>query len=467
LLLLGDSHSIARAQPCASGPGLFEYGPHYDDAEAEFLAMQISGQKRAPEHIYHRIHRDLILIRAARPYLNTVHLLFPYNMRNMFVRRAGAGPWPDYEALNDYYQVIDDRPLGASRLITFCDTLNIPLIEAEYEALPDVEFATPNSSLGDGDSITVGGVWFTYRYIITEGMGDCLAGCFCYRTWTFDVDVDGYVTVISFNEGCPGSFAACCNFGTCGEFPSNCPGSQGPGTTCVDANSDGLADACDKCPNNPLKTVPDASGCSSPPPLLGRFIPYDPPGLGISSALRVELTSLYHPNPPNNPCCPGPDFSSMEGQYRWVGPPQQIMDMQATYPQSVSYAALQCTPHYTNWDEQLAGGKLYIMGKEIIPSSHYLLEVFPQSGGGPIETLELMTSRWGDINSATLGTPNALDVGMQVDKVKGLSLSLRPVHKLLPALVNPAAAINAAEIGAAADAVKGMAYPYADLTTCP
>jgi len=76
-------------------------------------------------------------------------------------------------------------------LLTFCDTLNIPLVEASYELLPEVMRAEPNYAWGDGDRVTLELDGDIYIYELSNGAGDCMAGCYCRQTWRFAIKPSG------------------------------------------------------------------------------------------------------------------------------------------------------------------------------------------------------------------------------------------------------------------------------------
>jgi len=100
---------VAGNDTCQTGPGLFDYGPHRDNLEAEVLAMELTGELRAPDEPYERILRDLALIRQRYPFLESEIHGLPWMPGQLFVRLEPAGTWPEYEALNAYYQVIEDQ----------------------------------------------------------------------------------------------------------------------------------------------------------------------------------------------------------------------------------------------------------------------------------------------------------------------------------------------------------------------
>lgn len=205
-----------------------------------------------------------------------------------------------------------------------------------------------------------------------------------------------------------------------------------------------------------------------------RYITFDPSILGGEFALRVRLVDLLSPAPPNvGP--PPPDYSSIEGQFRWVGPPQLVAE-QSGSPATLYAAALQCAPFYFDWS---AIAELHVTGAEVAPSSSYEIQAVgsvcnasSESEFGP--PLMVTTGRWGDVaapfqdSEGSVTQPNVIDIGVMVDKLKALPAALsRPRVQLQPAAVNVATGITIQDVGLVVDAVKGFPFPYAAPEPCP
>jgi hypothetical protein len=278
---LGPSALIdaGTRSPCQTDPGLFDYGPHRDDQEAELLVMEATGELRAPDEEYERVRRDLALIREAIPYLESVVDQPDWTPDRMPVNMDPTLPWDDYEALNVYYQVIDvDHFINNWYYLTFCDNINIPQLYPIYKALPEVIQAHPDW-LTDytGNQIVVTGMGATYTYQVVDGFNDCPSGCLCERVWAIGVDQSGAVDVLSYYEaGWPGECvfqdtACCLPAGVCGVMSiGSCHGQGGaplPFTSpCEgDLDGDGVDARCgDACPDDPDKTDPGICGCNVP-----------------------------------------------------------------------------------------------------------------------------------------------------------------------------------------------------------
>jgi len=205
-----DLADVAKLLPYV-GQEYFAYGPHRENLEAEMLAMDVTGQLRAPDQEYERIRRDLALIRATYPQLQQVIDDTDYVPNQLMVGLDNNLPHDGYKALNEYYLVVSEQIYYSFRLLTFCDNLNAPVLAPQYAALPEVQWAEPNGLIGIDDFITVT-VWSdgTYWYDIDDGFMDCFDGCDCHRVWALTVSPGGTVTLVSYYEwGMPW-----CDFGS-------------------------------------------------------------------------------------------------------------------------------------------------------------------------------------------------------------------------------------------------------------
>lgn len=183
-----------------AGTAYFNYGLRRDNLEAELLAMELRGTLRAGNADYNRILRDLGLIRAAYPELTTVIEDAEYVPNQLLVKLIEGQPTGGYAALNSYYQLVTEEVYSWGRVLTFCDNLNAPVLAAQYDALPETEWAEPNGIIGYDDDITVTDTGLAFRYVIDDGFWDCFDGCDCHRTWTFNVDGIGHVILVSYEE---------------------------------------------------------------------------------------------------------------------------------------------------------------------------------------------------------------------------------------------------------------------------
>jgi len=222
----------------------------------------------------------------------------------------------------------------------------------------------------------------------------------------------------------------------------------------------------------PVLPVPDAPGTN-------RFISVTPTTVPQRVAIRVRLTSLNHPDPPPTSGTPT-DFTSYEGEYRWVGPPIELPEFAEVGPPfgepTWIGAMLQCEPYFTEWDPNLP---LSIYGAEIMPDSTYevqtILEVCADRMddeslySGP---LTVTTARWGDVAPLFAGgvsppQPDFVDISSEVAKFVG-DLVPTKVEAMLRFNVPPVnESIDFRDIAACVSAFVGDPYPNEGPCTCP
>jgi hypothetical protein len=192
------------------------------------------------------------------------------------------------------------------------------------------------------------------------------------------------------------------------------------------------------------------------------------------TAIRVTLTSLMQPDPPNLAQFPSPNFTAFEGQVRWVGPVGNCVESEVP-PVTFKCANLQCTPNYQLWPSEA----IHVTGTELVPSSTYTLAQVPASCTGSEATCTnvsadrvFRTQRWGDVvapfqdPNESLTQPNIVDVAGVVDKFKGLaSAPIMARSDLAPD--DPDGIVNILDVANTVDAFKNFAYPYAGPTACP
>jgi hypothetical protein len=195
------------------------------------------------------------------------------------------------------------------------------------------------------------------------------------------------------------------------------------------------------------------------------------------TAIRVELTSLHHPEAPEG----FPDFSAWEGSYRWVNSVNETH----TCPDSPNFpgstfrcAVLGCEPEYRAWGQELGGGVLHLTGAAVMPSSEYRAAQLAESCMGQEGTcaavsdyLSIETATFGDVDPLTDGLV-ALDVARVVDHVKGKpypttwppeegTAMFKPRVHLRPNVPDALGEnVGVLDIATAVDAVKGKPYGF-------
>ncbi len=242
----------------------------------------------------------------------------------------------------------------------------------------------------------------------------------------------------------------------------------------TDLNSNGIPDECDMPP--PPMPLADPSGINKSRAIsLSVPAPVVAAGPGDTTALRVTLTSLHHPNPPYTGGA-ATDFSAFEGQVRWVGPPASFIES-TSVPTPFLASTLQCDPYYQDWSTV---GLLHVIGREVVPSSVYTVASMDDFCLGneqncPVvsQGLEIATTRWGDIeapfNPPTVATqPDFSDVAALVDKFKSSPTAPIKVRAAISGEI-PDLSLNISlgEISACVDAFRGRPYPNVGPTACP
>ena len=251
-----------------------------------------------------------------------------------------------------------------------------------------------------------------------------------------------------------------------------------------------------------------------------RFTVTGPAGPSKPEAIKVTMVDLQHPNPANLPAqapsnfttydtrlngvcnvgtlvghhcdvntdCPSSTCGSLAactvvGEAnicaRWVGKPGIFLEYQDLGVGGGTYIAarLQCTPYYHDWKPL---GLITVVGAEIVPSSEYSVQTYGASCLGNEATCEavstavtMYTRRSGDTGPSfnppsSSGEPSALDIALVVNKLKTLPGALvKAITQLQPNVPELNADINALDIVAVVDAVKGMKYGFSGPCVCP
>ncbi|MBI1827323.1 MAG: thrombospondin type 3 repeat-containing protein [Planctomycetes bacterium] len=213
-----------------------------------------------------------------------------------------------------------------------------------------------------------------------------------------------------------------------------------------------------------------------------RYISFQSPPQSVAAsdtAIQVMLVSLMHPDPPNLPQFPPPNFAAQEGTVRYVGAPGDCSETEVP-PTTFKCASLQCAPLYMDWNAALGGATLHIADQAIVPSSTYDLRQLSALCQGNESTcaaisdpLTITTARWGDVaaafqapSPAPLTQPNITDVSACVDKFKAVPTAIITAR----ADVNPAIPnhrVDIADVANIVDGFKNLVYPFPGPTACP
>lgn len=203
-----------------------------------------------------------------------------------------------------------------------------------------------------------------------------------------------------------------------------------------------------------------------------RYLTITPQNAGQQTALRVTLDELHVPDPSTPD---SPDFSTFNGQARWVGPPVEYSEGVGGPP--TFYAAqLQCTPHFDDWSRF---GTISVYGDAIVPSSTYVVQAIDETCNPLVNEegflssgLPMTTSRWGDVAEpfqppSAFTQPNINDILLVVDKFLGAFPPLKSSTQLLGNVPDPSVKPDINDILLVVDSFLGKPYPYAGPSACP
>lgn len=200
--------------------------------------------------------------------------------------------------------------------------------------------------------------------------------------------------------------------------------------------------------------LPDPSGI-----LKSRYIAFIPDNPGLDSAIRVTLSDLDL-------------FSEMNGEIRWVGPPQEYWDGQTANPTFMA-AQLVCEPHYQDWGSV---GLLSVYGTEVVPFSMYRIQTIANHCGVVDESLystpiNIFTGKWCDtiepFFDGSGSQPDINDVVAVVGKFLGRLNPPKLSSQFQPNLLDPSLSVNISDILAVVDAFLGQIYLLEGPDLCP
>lgn len=265
-------------------------------------------------------------------------------------------------------------------------------------------------------------------------------------------------------------------------FDAGTIGSCNENPACTDCNENGIPDGCDIDggePDGDANGIPDVCEClptDAPLAVLphpeNRYLTIEPQNAGGLTALRVTLDELLVPDPF---VAGSPDFSSFDGQVRWVGPPAEYPEG-ATPTPSFFAAQIQCEPHFADWS---TFGTISVYGDAVVPSSSYTIQAIDESCAGAIEDessysagLPMITSRWADVAEpfqppSTFTQPNISDILLIVDKFLGAFPPLKSSTQLLGNVPDPNVKPDINDVLLAVDSFLGKPYPYSGPVACP
>lgn len=181
---------------------------------------------------------------------------------------------------------------------------------------------------------------------------------------------------------------------------------------------------------------------------------------GVRAAIRVTLTDVD-------------DYSSFNGQTRWVGPPQQYSD--ATHVSGRMLASqLQCTPYYRYWGDV---DLLHIYGDAIVPHSTYAVQIVAEDCSGVLLNDSRFSPpavihtqpKWGDVIEP-FAIANFQDVAGVVKAFQGKKgAPIKAAAQLQSNVPNPASSVNFLDVATSVSAFQGKLYStmFAGPSACP
>jgi hypothetical protein len=293
-----------------------------------------------------------------------------------------------------------------------------------------------------------------------------------------DEECDG-----ALDDSCGGEAGRCIAMGEPDECtcpPVECGNNfVDPGEECDGTSDDACPGEC-RVPGDPAGecTCNCAVAVTAPPAPeageleLNRFLSFKLPagalsrGVGNDTAVRVNMATLYDPNPsPNSGTFP--DYSSFEGTDRWLNtaagtvslccdPASSPLKCDTSGPSCASdsdcsgdapytscrhslcldspsfdtyfaCAEIGCDPEYKDWTAEFDGNTIYAFSEAVVPDSIYQVSHLASScngtegvGSGACSdesaSLQVNTAHWGNVNSD--GSLSVQDVSATLNRVK-------------------------------------------------
>lgn len=172
--------------------------------DAEYLALELSGQLLPPTDLYQQLEQDLAAIRLHSPHMSLIAHFPPWVAGKLTVGLTPAawaefvaGTYAEFETLDEEYRPVSIDQVDALQTLYlgFAQRFNPDALAPMYEALNGVSFATPDGTVGDGNTIRVSQESAIYSFDLK--WGSCASGCIHTYTWEYAVSTDGSVTPLN------------------------------------------------------------------------------------------------------------------------------------------------------------------------------------------------------------------------------------------------------------------------------
>ena len=171
-----------------------------DNAEAELIALCLSGNLVAPDSLYKQVLSHLATIRSTfgnnYECLNRITFVPPWRVGRLIIglddttaQKVANAEYQAWDELNKKYQVtkINTGLLEfiGSTVLYFKGRLHPCRLAELYADLPGVRHAEPNGRIGDSPNIYPRQTGDGITYLFRDAWGDCPSGCIYSEYWYF------------------------------------------------------------------------------------------------------------------------------------------------------------------------------------------------------------------------------------------------------------------------------------------
>jgi hypothetical protein len=180
-------------------------------AEAEYLAVEITGELRPSVPLADQIEADLAAIRTAHPDFTDIHARPDWLPGELLVgltptaySQFKTGSFDGFDSLYATLGIPETRThdVGQWLHLQFGKVYHGVRLAELFEPVSGVRYAEANCVIGDGNDIMAR---LDRTYTLTRGSGDCPAGCIYRESWDFTVTEDGVFSGASVGPK-PGDF---------------------------------------------------------------------------------------------------------------------------------------------------------------------------------------------------------------------------------------------------------------------